>query len=103
MISFDPQDKSELFRLLIAVPTLEERRERKAILIRAGLEELISHMQLDGPSNIAIPLMISHFISYGKMANGRESLGLFLQTVKEDVGLEDRQFLETLLNRYGLA
>lgn len=102
MIPFEPQDKALLLKLLTALPGLEERRDRRAVFVRAGLQDLLSQVYLDGPSKVAIPLIVNHLISYGKVAGGQESLGLLLHTIKDDVGEDDRQFLERILAQYQL-
>lgn len=102
MIKIEKDDKEQLLKLLIPLASLEDRRERKALLIRAGLEELIPQMHLDGPPNVAIPLMINHLSSFGKVAEGHEALGLFLNTIKEDVGQQQQQFLNEIIIQYRL-
>lgn len=102
MIPFEPQDKARLLNMLTALPGLDEHRARRAVFVRAGLQDLLSQVYLDGPSKVAIPLIVNHLINYGKVAGGQEALGLLLQTIKDDVGEDDRQFLEKILAQYQL-
>jgi len=102
MVNLSAGDQKQLLELLTRLPILASERGREAILISAGLEELRPQMDLSGPSAITIPLMVNLLRSYGRLTYEHEALGRFLNTIKDYVGLEEGEFLDGIITRYGL-
>ena len=93
MVNLHAGDRTQLLSLLTPLPILRNQKGREALLISANLEELIPHLELEGPSVVVMPLMINFFCSYGRLTYEHESLGRFLNTIKGYVGLEEQEFL----------
>lgn len=102
MVSIDNKDLTNLIKLLQAIPILSNENGRKSVLIAANLSELLPQIDFSGPSTVAIPLMINFFATYGKVDYHQESLGCFLNTIKDYLSSEDRKQIDLIINKYDL-
>lgn len=106
MVQLRNQDRDKLILLLTKIPNLAEERGRRIILELAGLEELVSRINLSGTPLMAISNIVIDLSKYGRLKNQDrcEALGVFLYYLKkqEFVGIEQQQFLNRLLTDYNL-
>jgi V8-like Glu-specific endopeptidase len=68
----------------------------------ADLKQLSPMMDLSGASFVAVSEIVSYLSKYGRLTYDHEALGLFLNTLKGFVGVQQQQFLDTLLTKYDM-
>ena len=102
MIQLTAEDRQLIINLLNGLPELATERARLQILELAGLNQLIPMLDLSGSSFVAISEIIGYLSKYGRLTYDHEALGLFLNTLKGFVGLEQQEFLDELLMRYDM-
>ena len=59
-------------------------------------------MDLSGATFIAVSEIVSHLERYGRLSYEREALGVFLNTMKSIVGIQQQGFLDKLLTDYDM-
>lgn len=102
MVNLTTEDRQNLVRLLQNLPELATERSRQQVLELAGLSQLAPMLDLSGSSFVAISEMISYLSRYGRVTYNHEALGLFLNTLKSFVGVQQQEFLDELLTRYNM-
>jgi len=102
MIDWNIEDRKQLITLLRDLPELGTERSRLQILELAGLKQLIPMMNLSGAPFVAVSEIISYLSNYGRLTHDHEALGLFLNTLKGFVGVQQQEFLDGLLTRYDM-
>ena len=101
MVNLEDEDRKQLITLLQDIPEMAtERSRRQLFLVSASLEQLLPRIDLSGaPSSAAIEI-VYRLSNYGRLTAEHEVLGLFLNTLKDFVGVEQQQFLDMLLKKY---
>ncbi|NER45828.1 MAG: trypsin-like peptidase domain-containing protein [Symploca sp. SIO1A3] len=102
MINWDTEDRKRLITLLKDLPELATERSRLQILELTGLKQLIPMIDLSGASFVAVSEIISYLSNYGRLTYNHEVLGLFLNTLKGFVGVQQQEFLDGLLTKYDM-
>ncbi len=102
MITLDPEDRNQLITLLEDLPDLENERKRLQSLDRAGLKQLVSRMDLSGSPRTGVQEIVSNLSRHGRLTYDHEALGLFLNAIKGDVGVQQQEFLDMLLKKYAM-
>ncbi|MCC2695760.1 trypsin-like peptidase domain-containing protein [Nodularia sp. LEGE 04288] len=102
MINLDIEDLKQLITLLKELPELATERSRLQILELAGLKQLAPMMDLSGASFVAVNEIVSYLSKYGRLTYNHEALGLFLNTLKAFVGVQQQEFLDGLLTKYDM-
>ena len=102
MINWDIEDRKQLITLLKDLPELGTERSRLQILESAGLKQLLSMIDLSGNSFVAVSEIVSYLSNYGRLTHDHEALGLFLNTLKGFVGIQQQEFLDKLLTKYDM-
>lgn len=102
MIDWELEDRKQLITLLRDLPELATERSRLRILEEAGLKQLVPAMDLSGAPFVAVSEIISYLSSYGRLTHENETLGLFLNTMKGFVGIQQQDFLDKLLIKYDM-
>lgn len=102
MINLDIEDRKQLITLLRDLPELATERSRLQILELSGLKQLASMIDLSGASFVAINAIISYLSNYGRLTYDHEALGLFLNTLKGLVGVQQQEFLDGVLTKYDM-
>src|SRR5437899_808841 len=98
MVQLDPEDFRHVVRILENLPRLQTRRDRELILVGAGLGGIIPQIDLEGAPYLVVSDIVHRLQSYGRLPFGYESLGAFLNVVKEFVPQgDDRDFLDYVL------
>ncbi|MEM9275928.1 MAG: trypsin-like peptidase domain-containing protein [Cyanobacteria bacterium P01_F01_bin.143] len=102
MIKLSVEDRQQLITLLKDLPELATERSRRQMLEDAGLGQLISMLDLSGSTYVAISEIISYLSKYGRLTFENETLGMFLNTLKEVTGIQQQKFLDKLLTKYDM-
>jgi len=102
MVNLEVEDHKQLITLLKDLPELATERSRQHILTLAGLKHLASRIDLSGSPFLAVSEIVSYLSNYGRLTYDNEALGLFLNTLKSFVGVEQQAFLEMLLTKYDM-
>lgn len=102
MVNLDAEDRKQIITLLKDLPELTTERSRLQILELAGLRQLAPMMDLSGASFVAVSEIISYLCNYGRLTHDHEAVGLFLNTLKGFVGIQQQEFLDRLLTKYDM-
>ncbi|MEG4286830.1 trypsin-like peptidase domain-containing protein [Microcoleus sp. A006_D1] len=102
MIHWDIEDRKQLITLLKDLPELGTERSRLQILESTGLKQLVPMIDLSGTSFVAVSEIVSYLSQYGRLTHDHEALGLFLNTLKGFVGIQQQEFLDGLLTKYDM-
>ncbi|GAA0599491.1 trypsin-like peptidase domain-containing protein [Streptomyces crystallinus] len=100
MVELSMEERQRLVTLLAAVPVLGSASGRAEILALAGLGDLVPHIDLEGPTLVAVSRVVTHLCAYGRVSYDHEALGLLLNTVATLTGKEQQDFLAALLLRH---
>ena len=101
-ISLETEDRQELIATLQHVPELKDGRSRQQVLENAGLQKLIPRINFSGSTYTVISEIIIYLERYGRISEDCEALGVFLNAMKDFVGIEQQGFLERLLTKYDM-
>jgi V8-like Glu-specific endopeptidase len=102
MVNLEVEDRKQLITLLKDLPELATERSRQQILELADLKQLTPMIDISGASFVAVSGIVSYLSSYGRLTYNHEALGLFLNTLKNFVGVQQQLFLDTLLTKYDM-
>ncbi|BCL33650.1 trypsin-like peptidase domain-containing protein [Nostoc sp. MS1] len=102
MINLDIDDRKQLITLLKDLPELATERSRLQMLELAGLKQLAPMIDLSGASFVAVSEIVRYLSQYGRLTYAHEALGLFLNTLKSFVGVQQQEFLDGLLTKYDM-
>ncbi|MEH1891841.1 MAG: hypothetical protein V7K92_21090 [Nostoc sp.] len=102
MVNLEVEDRKQLITLLKDIPELTTERSRQQILELADLKQLSPMIDLSGAPFVVVSEIVSYLSNYGRLTYDHEALGLFLNTVKGFVGVQQQQFLDTLLTKYDM-
>jgi hypothetical protein len=102
VINWDIEERKQLITLLKNLPELATERSRLQILELAGLKHLAPMLDLSGAPLVAVSEMVSYLSNYGRLTYNHEALGLFLNTLKGFVGVQQQEFLDGLLTKYDM-
>src|SRR6266540_4420070 len=100
MITLDVQDRQQLILMLQSQPTIQNERSRRETLEFAGLQKVIPQLDLSGAPFVAASTIVNFLANYGRINYDNEALGLFLNAVKLQVGIEQQDLIDQLLLRY---
>lgn len=102
MVNLEAEDRKQLITLLKDIPELATERSRQQMLELAGLKQLMPMMDLSGASFVAVSGIVSYLSSYGRLTYDYEALGLFLNTLKNLVGVQQQILFDILLTKYDM-
>jgi V8-like Glu-specific endopeptidase len=102
MSELQSEDRTNLLRLLIHVPILQTERGRDAVIELADLQSVRPHLDLSGEPVVSVPLMVKTLLSYGRITDEQTVLGRFLATLRDHVGIEQRNVLDAIIDKYSL-
>jgi V8-like Glu-specific endopeptidase len=102
MINLDSEDRNQLITLLEGLPELANERLRLQSLDRAGLKKLASRIDLSGSPRTGVHEIVNYLSKYGRLTYDHEALGMFLNGIKGDVGVQQQEFLDVLLKKYAM-
>jgi len=102
MVNLEIEDRKQLITLLKDLPELSTERSRQQILELSGLKQLAPMLDLSGVRFVAVSEIVSYLSNYGRLTYDHEALGLFLNTLKSFVGVQQQPFLDMLLTKYDM-
>lgn len=102
MVNLEVEDRKQLITLLKDIPELATERSRQQFLELAGLKQLVPMIDISGVRFVAVSEIVSYLSSYGRLTYDNEALGLFLNTLKGFVGVQQQPFLDMLLTKYDM-
>jgi len=102
MVNLTTDERRQLVALLQHLPEFANERSRYVTLEAAGLRQLLPMIDLSGPSFIAANTIVSYLCNYGRLTYDNEALGLLLNSTKSLVGLEQQEFLDSLLIKHNM-
>lgn len=102
MVNLEIEDRKQLMSLLKDLPELSTELSRRVFLQEAGLGKLIPMINISDPPFVAISTIITHLSNYGRLTHDHEALGVFLNTLKGLVGIQQQEFLSELLTKYDM-
>lgn len=95
--------QQEIIDFLISLPNIRERNTQEAFISYMGLDtQLQTQIHIGIPSEQFISLLVSTFICYGTLEDGRNALDVLLETAKRYVGTEKQEYCDSLLKSYHL-
>ncbi|MDQ3705539.1 MAG: hypothetical protein M3437_10020 [Chloroflexota bacterium] len=100
MVVLTPYDRQQLTSFLQDLPELQTERQRRQILELAGLKELIPRINVSDPTFAAVNEIVSYLSTFGRMSHEQEALGMLLNVIKSFVGVQQQEFLTSLLLKY---
>ena len=102
MINLSVEERKQLIALLKDLPELATERSRRQFLEDAGLGQLIPMIDISGSTHVAISEIVTYLSKYGRLTHENETLGMFLNTLKGVTGIQQQQFLDSLLTKYDM-
>ncbi len=90
----DSKLRQKIVEFLQPLPCLESKESRKALLLHAGLDNILPDIDLSGSPKKFVTLLINRLENYGMFMNEQSALVCFLQGVKDSVGIDRRQTLQ---------
>jgi V8-like Glu-specific endopeptidase len=100
MINLSIEDRKQLMTLLKDLPELATESSRRALLQEAGLEKLIPMIDLSGQPFVVVSTIVTYLSKYGRLTHDHEALGLFLNTLKGFIGIQQQELINELLIKY---
>lgn len=102
MFKFDDKDRQRLIASLQGLPLMGDYNSRRAILVSAGLEDVIPQVNLEGSAFVFVATLIERLVSLGRVTFEHEALGRLLNALKGMTGEESQRFFDHLLIKYDL-
>src|SRR2546423_13886979 len=102
MFNLTTDERQQWVVLVQNLPELATEQSRRQMLDYAGLRQLLPMIDLSGPSFIAANTIVSYLCNYGRLTYDNEALGLLLNSTKSLVGLEQQEFLDSLLIKHNM-
>ncbi len=91
----------EVCDFLIDLAIFHSEDNRKSIAYYAGLDNrLLAQINFGSNSNVFVRNLIKLLMGYGKLANGEDSLVVFLNAVKHDVGEDLKRSIDGFINQW---
>ncbi|MCA9325230.1 trypsin-like peptidase domain-containing protein [Candidatus Saccharibacteria bacterium] len=100
MVKLETQDHQQLVILLQDTQPMQTEAARRQMLAFAGLAPILPLIDISGPAFVAVNTIIGFLANYGRLTYDNEALGQFLNAVKQVVGVEQQDEIDTLLLKY---
>jgi formylglycine-generating enzyme required for sulfatase activity len=93
--------KAQLIDFLKNLPALASEDTRRAVAISAGFDsDLLSRLDYKGAPTTALPRLVDTIASYGELLDGRNALEAFLSIIRTTVGLDSKEYLDSLIDSW---
>lgn len=102
MVNLEPQDFQQLVALLQGQELMQEARSRRQVMNMAGLGKVLPLISVEGAPFTVTANIIDVLAKHGHVTYENEALGLYLNTMKAFVGLEQQDTLGQIIDRYGM-
>lgn len=88
----------EIIDFLASLPNIYDSDSQRSIIYHAGLDsELQKQIPFDKPLAQFVPLLVSILLDYGELDNGQQALEAVLETAKNYVGQDKRDYCDKLM------
>lgn len=98
--NWENEDRRQLIDLLTVLPEFATESSRRFLLELFGLREFATRLDLSGSPQSVVIEIVNYLSKYGHVRDGQEALGLFLNTLKNNMGVEQQAVLDRLLTKY---
>jgi V8-like Glu-specific endopeptidase len=102
MVDLDVGDRQQLVGLLQDTQPMQTESARREILIFAGLDRLVPLIDVSGAPFLATNKIVNALAEYGRLTYENEALGLFLNAMKQVVGVQQQERIDALLIKYDM-
>jgi V8-like Glu-specific endopeptidase len=102
MVNLEVEDRKQLITILKDLPELATERSRQQILELSGLKQFAPMLDLSGATFVTVSDIVSYLSNYGRLSYNHEALGLFLNTLKSFIGVQQQAFVDMLLTKYDM-
>lgn len=99
-VTLDPVDLNLLTGLLQDNELMQDDDSRRALLRNAGLQRVMPLIKVSGAPFVASTNIVTFLAQYGRITYENEALGLFLNSVKPTVGVNQQDTIDELLAKY---
>lgn len=100
MVNLEREDRQKLILMLQVQTVMQDAESRRAILDLAGLQKVMPLLQISGASFVATSNIVNGLAEYGRISYENEALGLFLNAIKFQVGIEQQALIDEQLLKY---
>jgi V8-like Glu-specific endopeptidase len=100
MLDLTIQDRQDMILMLQRLPEMAGLQGRRQLLEFAGLQAVIPQITLGGAPFVAASSIVNFLADYGRLSYDNEALGLFLNTLKSFVGVEQQTQIDGWLRAY---
>ncbi|NET08105.1 MAG: hypothetical protein F6K09_39345 [Merismopedia sp. SIO2A8] len=107
-IELDRTDFQQLVRIIQNLPEFETLRDRRRLLVAAlagvpQVDTILARLDLETSPMSASVEVVRFLCKFGKVAYGKEALGVFLNHIQNLIGdVEERDFITDLFGKYPL-
>jgi V8-like Glu-specific endopeptidase len=99
-VDLEPKDLNQLVSLLQDNELMQDEDGRRTLLRTAGLKRVMPLMRVTGAPFVASTSIVTFLAQYGRISYENEALGLFLNSVKPTVGIDQQDALDEMLLKY---
>jgi hypothetical protein len=106
MVHLKSPDFQSIISILQKLPELQVSRERRLLLIAAGLDDyrIIGRLNWEGSTRSFTTELVKFLSDFGRITFDREALGVFLSYIREYIpdSEPDAQFLDDIIHKYSM-
>lgn len=94
----DTKLRQEIVAFLVQYGNLFDEKSRKALLLSAGLDEILPYIEISGNISNFITLLVNYLDQYGTIGN-TPALVCLLQAFSQTIGENRRGIIQGFINR----
>jgi V8-like Glu-specific endopeptidase len=102
MVDLEAQDFQQLVALLQGHELMADARSRRQVMNMAGLGKVLPLISVEGAPFAVTANVIDFLAGFGRLTYENEALGLYLNTMMPNVGLEQQETLGQIITKYGM-
>jgi len=99
-VALESKDLNLLVGLLQDNELMQDDDARRALLRTAGLKRVMPLIKVTGAPFVASTNIVTFLAQYGRISYDNEALGLFLNSVKPTVGIDQQDTIDEMLLKY---
>lgn len=98
-MSMNSDLRKEITEFLIPLSSMQSKEGRQTVLLSAGLDNIIPHIDLSGSAHQFVALLIKRLEEHGTLADGRLALVCLLDELKTQLGQDRQEILQDFCER----
>ena len=98
-MSIDSKLYKEIIEFLIGFSNLQNEEGRRALLLNAGLKDIIPILKFKLGTKDYVSILINELDKYGTLSDGQNALISLLEEMKSDIGMEGQTKLHSFIER----